>query len=261
MRSMKSIRLMKSMTRGLCALALAVGTSATWAQSPSAQRVPSSSPPKTFYLTNTFQAGDANDLVTALRNMLAPENKIYLVTSQNAVVVSGTPEQLEEADKLIHELDRPKKVYKLTYTVVESDGGKRIGVQHFDMVVTGGQRTVLKQGSKVPVVTGNFTSGTNSSQNQFTYLDIGLNFDATLDEFTNGVRLRTKVERSSVAESSNGPTEAAIHQSLPTDPVIRQTSLEGTSLLVAGKPQILGSLDIPDTTRHLDIEVEMNVMR
>lgn len=243
---------MKLTTRGsVCAFAIAVSTTAMWAQAPAPQHVPSNSPPKTFYLTNTFQAGDANDLVTALRNMLAPENKIYLVTSQNAVVVSGSPEQLAEAEKLIHELDRPKKLYKLTYTVAESDGGKRIGVQHFEMVVTGGQKTQLKQGSKVPIVTGNFTSGTNSSQNQFTYLDVGLNFDATLDEFTNGVRLRSKVERSSVAESAMGPS----------DPVIRQTMLEGTSLLVTGKPQMLGSLDVPDSTRHLDIEVEMDVIR
>ncbi len=253
---------MRFTTRGsLCVLAFALSTSATWAQTPSQEHGPSNAAPKTFYLTNTFQAGDASDLVLALRNELAPENRIFLVNSQNAVVVNGTPEQLAAAEKLIHELDRPKKLYKLTYTVAESDGGKRIGVQHFEMVVTGGQRTQLKQGSKVPVVTGTYTAASNASQNQFTYLDIGLNFDATLDEFTNGVRLRTKVERTSVAETSTGPAEAMIRQSLPTDPVIRQTSLEGTSLLVAGKPQILGSLDIPESTRHLDIEVEMDVIR
>ena len=206
---------------------------------------------RTLYLTNTFQTTEANELMIALRNALAPENKIYLVTSLNAIVMSGTRDQLEQAQKLLSELDRPKKLYRLTYTVTEFDGEKRIGTQHFGVVVAGGQRTTLKQGNKVPVVTGNFTASSNSSENQFTYLDVGLNFDATLDEFVNGVRLRSKVERSSVAESSIGPN----------DPMIRQTVLEGTSLLSVGKPLILGSLDIPDSTRHLDIEVMMDIVR
>lgn len=205
---------------------------------------------KTFYLTNTFQSQEATELVTALRNILAPENKIYLVGSQNAIVVSGSPEQLEATKKLIGELDRPKKLYRLTYTVTEMDGGNRVGTQHFAVVVAGGQRTTLKQGSKVPVVTGNFTVASNSSESQFTYLDVGLNFDATLEEFVNGVRLRSKVERSSVAQSEFGPK----------DPMIRQTVLEGTSLLSVGKPLILGSLDIPETTRHLDVEVVMDIV-
>ena len=245
----------------LCVIGLALSLPAFGAQTTSSEHGPSDAAPKTFYLTNTFQTNEAIDLVTALRNMLAPENKIYYVGAQNAVVVSAPPQQLVEAEKLIHELDRPKKLYKLTYTIAESEAGKRIGVQHFEMVVTGGQLTVLKQGSKVPVVTGTYTAASNASQNQFTYLDIGLNFNATLDEFTNGVRLRTKVEQSSVADSANGPAEAVIRQALPTDPVIRQTSLEGTALLIAGKPQILGSLDIPGSTRHLDLEVEMDVIR
>jgi hypothetical protein len=39
------------------------------------------------------------------------------------------------------------------------------------------------------------------------------------------------------------------------EPVIRQTVLEGTSAMKAGKPLTLGSLDVEGTTRHIDIEV------
>ena len=39
------------------------------------------------------------------------------------------------------------------------------------------------------------------------------------------------------------------------DPIVRQAKLEGTSILAAGKPLILGSMDIPGTARRLDIEV------
>jgi hypothetical protein len=43
----------------------------------------------------------------------------------------------------------------------------------------------------------------------------------------------------------------------PQDPIVRQTALEGTSFLTPGKPVILGSLDIPGSTRHLDVDVMM----
>jgi hypothetical protein len=39
------------------------------------------------------------------------------------------------------------------------------------------------------------------------------------------------------------------------DPATRQTFLEGIATLVQGKPQLLGSLDIPGTTRHEEVEV------
>jgi type II secretory pathway component GspD/PulD (secretin) len=203
-----------------------------------------------FYLTNATQVNDANEITTAVRNLLPPDVKIYLVPSQNALTVRGTQDELALAQKIISDLDRPKKIYRLTFTTIETDGTKRVGVQHFAMVVTPGQRTVLKQGSKVPIATGSFSStGSTGAQTQITYIDVGMNFDATLDELANGARLRSKVEQLSMAEQTSGVGVA--------DPIIRQSALEGTSFLTLGKPLVLGSIDIPGSTRHLDVEVVM----
>ena len=76
-----------------------------------------------------------------------------------------------------------------------------------------------------------------------------MNFSATLDEFANGVRLRTDVVQSSATEQT---TIAGV-----VEPVIRQSELKGAAYLTPGKPLVLGSLDIPASTRHLDIEVVM----
>jgi type II secretory pathway component GspD/PulD (secretin) len=233
-------------------MVLASGTMA-WAQAEApVSKIVTEPEEKTFYLANTNQQNESNEIVIAVRNMVDPSAKIYLVPSQNAIVMRSTPENLALAQKLISDLDRPKKVYRLTYAITEIDGGKRVGTQHIAMVVAGGQRTVMKQGSKVPIVTGSTTEG-NSTQSQVTYLDVGLNFDATLDESVNGVRLKTKVEQMSLAEERSGVGLQ--------DPVIRQTTVEGTSILTEGKPLILGSIDIPGTTRHLDIDVVMEVVR
>jgi hypothetical protein len=140
------------------------------------------------------------------------------------------------------------KTYRLTYTLTETDGGKRVGTQHFAMVVVSGRKTVLKQGSKVPLVTGT-VSTSGGPQTQVQYLDIGLNIDASIEESGEGIKLNTQVEQSTVAEEKSG---------LGTqDPIIRQTKLEGTSILTADKPLTLGSMDIPGSARRLDIEVVM----
>jgi type II secretory pathway component GspD/PulD (secretin) len=209
-----------------------------------------SRPFQTFYLTNATQANDANEITVAVRNLLPPDVKIFLVPSQNALIVRATPEEFTLVQKIISDLDRPKRTYRLTFTTTETDGGKRVGVQHFAMIVAAGQRTTMKQGSKVPIATGSYSAtGNTGAQTQFTYLDVGMNFDVTLDEVVNGARLRSKVEQLSIAEQTSGVGLQ--------DPIIRQSVMEGTSALTLGKPLVLGSIDIPGSTRHLDIEVMM----
>jgi hypothetical protein len=203
---------------------------------------------QTLYLTNLTQQNDANELVTDLRNML-PSSKLYYVPSQSAMSIRGTAEEIALAQRILSDLDKTKKIYRLTYTMTERDAGKTIGVQHFSIVVASGSKTDLKLGSRVPV-------GTNSSAqgpNEVTYLDVGQEIEASLDGYFDGVRLRTRVVQSSIAEEKSG---------LGTqDPIIRQTTLEGTSTLVQGKPLVLGSLDVPGSTRHQEVEVVSELVR
>jgi hypothetical protein len=203
---------------------------------------------QTLYLTNLTQQNDANELVTDLRNML-PSSKLYYVPSQSAMSIRGTAEEIALAQKILSDLDKTKKIYRLTYTMTERDGGKTIGVQHFSIVVASGSKTDLKLGSRVPV-------GTNSSAqgpNEVTYLDVGQEIEASLDGYFDGVRLRTRVVQSSIAEERSGIGTQ--------DPIIRQTTLEGTSTLVQGKPLVLGSLDVPGSTRHQEVEVVSELVR
>jgi type II secretory pathway component GspD/PulD (secretin) len=207
---------------------------------------------QTLYLTNITQQSDTNDFQTDLRNML-PQSRIYYVPTQSAISILGPPVEIALAQKILFDLDRPKKQYRVVYTITETDGGKRIGVQHLALIVATGGKTVLKQGSKVPVVIGANHAGSAEQSSQVQYLDVGLNIEASLDSYLDGVRLRTKVEQSSLAEEKSGLGMQ--------DPVIRQTLLEGTSTLVQGKPLVLGSLDIPGSTRHQEIEVVSELVR
>jgi type II secretory pathway component GspD/PulD (secretin) len=205
---------------------------------------------QTIYLTNLTQQNDANELMTDLRNML-PKAKLYYVPSQSAFSIRASAEDLALAQKILADLDKTKKIYRLTYTLTEKDGGKTIGVQHFSIIVASGSKTDFKQGSRVPIsVATNAAPGSNA---EITYIDIGQEIEASLDGYLDGVRLRTKVVQSSVAEDKSGVGTQ--------DPVIRQTTLEGTSTLVQGKPLVLGSLDVPGSTRHQEVEVVSELVR
>jgi type II secretory pathway component GspD/PulD (secretin) len=214
---------------------------------------PDTFPERTFYLNNSVQQIDANEVVSALRNALPNNDRIYLIDSQNAIVVRATPEDLALAQKLIADLDRPKKNYRLTFTVTELDGSKQIGTEHYAMIMTSGQATTLKLGSKIPVATGSYSAGGSTPagvQTQFSYVDVGMNFDATLTEMGNNAMLKSSVEQSSVAPETS--EVAGAHE-----PIIRQASLRGETFLTPGKPVALGSMDIPGSTSRLQIEVVM----
>jgi len=74
---------------------------------------------QTFYLTNASQQNDANEVVVAIRNLLDPSTKIYLVPSQNAIVMRATPDQLMLAQKLLNDLDRARPEVVVDVAVLE----------------------------------------------------------------------------------------------------------------------------------------------
>jgi len=231
----------------LAALALTGSFACAGAQTPSTESSPSN--PKaaptsveTIHLIHVTANHDLNDIQTDLRNML-PTAAIYGAQTQSAISIRATPEDIETAKKLIADLDRPRKGYRVTYTFTEMDNGKPAGVQHLMLLVVAGEKAVVKHGNRVPIVTGMFAKEGPSQSSQVQYVDVGLNIEATLD----GDRLRSKVEQSSMADEKSGIGMQ--------DPVIHQTMLEAVSDLAPGRRSVLGSLDIPGTTRRQEVEV------
>lgn len=74
---------------------------------------------QTFYLTNVSQQNDANEILVALRNLLDPSVKLYLVASQNAIIVRATPAELTLAEKLVNDLDRVRPEVVMDVAVLE----------------------------------------------------------------------------------------------------------------------------------------------
>jgi hypothetical protein len=140
------------------------------------------------------------------------------------------------------------RTYRLTFTLTDSDAGKRVGIQHISMTTASGVPAVAKIGSRIPIATGNYSNADPGKgvQTQMTYLDVGVNILARLHELGNGVQVTAKIEQSSMADAP---------PATPADPIIRQPEFENDAILTPGKPIMLGSLDIPGSTRHTDIEL------
>jgi general secretion pathway protein D len=72
-----------------------------------------------FYLTNVSQQNDANEILVALRNLMDPSVKLYLVASQNAIIMRATPAELTLAEKLVNDLDRVRPEVVMDVAVLE----------------------------------------------------------------------------------------------------------------------------------------------
>jgi hypothetical protein len=199
----------------------------------------------TFFLKDRSER-ETRDLLTYMRNLM-PRSLAYLINvgGQYAITVKANATDLDWAQKMITELDKAQKQYRVTYTLIEMDGEKPVGRQAYTVVGLSGEQTQAHEGSKASIA---IAPGNPASQ----FLDVGISIEAKVETYGDQVKLQTKLERSSLAAA---PAEAA-----QTDPVMRQTNLMGTAVLMLGKPVVLGSLDIPGSTRHQEVEVEVEAM-
>ncbi len=236
-------------------IALTLFAPSAGAQTQTAEQKASSYTYQTLYLTNLFQQNEVSDVQSALRNML-PKAKLVAMPSQNAISIYSTPEEILLAQRIVSDFDRAdrvRKTYRLTYTITETDSGKHIGTQHFALIVVSGEKTVLKQGNRVPIVTGTYDTETVMHATQLQYQDVGLSIEATVIGYGNGLKLSSHFEQSSIAEEKSGVGSQ--------DPVLRQTLLVGSATLALGKPLVLGSLDVPGGTSKREIEVVSELVR
>jgi len=178
-----------------------------------------------------------------------------LLSSCSMTVMAQTDAPAPKANETKAEI--VSQTYRLTYTLTEMDVIKRIGTQHFAIIVStdeknGWNYSRIKLGSKVPIATAS-SKPENPARTEFQYVDVGFSLEVRVRQSATGIEVNSQLEQSGVSEEKSTVGSS--------DPVIRQTTLHSTALLTVGKPIMLGSLDLPGSTRHLDIEVVLEVLR
>jgi hypothetical protein len=119
-------------------------------------------------------------------------------------------------------------------------------------MVDPGSKAFLKQGSRVPIMTGSSDAGSDKDI-QVQYMDVGLNLEASVEGYGEGMHLQTKIEETSVAdEKSNVGIQ---------DPVLRQSVLQSDSTFTVGKTMVLGSVEMPATGKRMEVSVVAEAMK
>ncbi len=165
---------------------------------------------QTFYLANTAQASDLNDIQTALRNLLA-NAKLYGVPSQNAIVMRATPDELLLAQKLINDLDksRPEVVVDVALLEVSRDKTRNLGLQlpgSFGVQLQPPNATSTTPTSGTTGTTTTSTTTQNLTLNNLANLN-GTNFAVTVGAATANLLLSdsdTKVLQNPSIRASDG---------------------------------------------------------
>ncbi|HZS52846.1 MAG TPA: hypothetical protein VFA65_00480 [Bryobacteraceae bacterium] len=124
---------------------------------------------KVFYIQNASTQNELTEIFNGVRTGAKLTTGIFSVFSQNAIVVRGTPDTIALAEKLVHDLDRPKAevmidviVMEVNRTVINNLGASLLGQGGLSVPVTFAPRP----GITTPVAnstSGSGTSGTGTS--------------------------------------------------------------------------------------------------
>jgi hypothetical protein len=174
--------------------------------------------------------------------------KILLLT---AVLVLGLhlgwgQEAKAKTDEARTKADEPKPVvpYRLDFSVNEIEDGKRINARQYSMNLNAGDANTIKIGTRVPV---------EMNQGTFQYLDVGTNIFARLGHDQDVLPLEVRAEISNFA--------MADQQNQSARPLLRQMQINGSTVVMLGKPTVIGSVDDPNSKRQFQLVVTATRLR
>ncbi len=78
---------------------------------------------RVFYVQNATSVQEFQEIATAVRS-IAEIRRVFTYNAQHAIVMRGTPDQIALAEKLIHDLDKPKGEVVIDVIVMEVDSNK-----------------------------------------------------------------------------------------------------------------------------------------
>jgi hypothetical protein len=148
---------------------------------------------------------------------------------------------------------QPLQSYRLDFSFNEVADGRTVNTRHYSMNLTGGNSDEIKIGTRVPVATS--SSPSTPAPAQYQYLDIGTQIWSQLREHGDELILVVR------GEVSNLDVDAGEHSGAFLPPVVRQIKINGDTLLVVGKPIVIGSVDDPNSKKQFQLEVTVTKLK
>jgi len=143
------------------------------------------------------------------------------------------------------EAERIVNAYRLDFSVNETEDGKKINTRQYSMNLNGDDNSDIKIGTRVPA---------EGKDGEFSYLDVGTSISSRMHERGGQMALFVHAEISNFAI----PDQA---QGNSSHPVLRQLKIGASTLVVLGKPMLLGSVDDPNSKRVFQLEVTVTKLK
>jgi hypothetical protein len=136
--------------------------------------------------------------------------------------------------------------YRLDFSLIELEDGKKINTREYALNLVPGylESNNLKIGTRVPV---------EMKQGEMQYLDVGTNIYGRMRPLGDGLQLDAHAEVSNFADSAQ--------QNRSSMPLLRQLWIGGSTLVVLGKPMVIGAVDDPNSKRQFQLEVTVTKLR
>jgi hypothetical protein len=138
-------------------------------------------------------------------------------------------------------LAQPATSYRLNFSFHELENGKRLSTRNYSMLLEPNTFVKLNVGSKMPVPSN---AGPNV---QYSYIDVGVNLRARIQEQGPDLRLNAEIEMSNL-----GADKDVQNRPLPQ---IRQIRAEVDAILAPGRATPVVTLDDPAGPRQYEMEV------
>ena len=171
------------------------------------------------------------------RSIVVTFAKFLVVTLFWSVPVSRAQDKSATNPQL--EKEKTVEPYRLEFTINEIEDGKKINSRQYSLNLNTGDHNSLKIGTRVPV---------EVKQGEMQYIDVGTNISASLREHDNGLSLEVRADISNFAV----PDQAGHVNNMP---LLRQMQINGSTIVIPGRPITVGSVDDPNSKRQFQLEV------
>ena len=175
---------------------------------------------------------------------------VWLVLLSAILLCNLRPAQAQDANKSAsgnsstpEQAEKPLHAYRIDFTISEMDNGKKLNSRRYVMDLNSGNWNRTKIGTRVPIST---------PQTPLQYMDVGTSIDCRVAERAEEVQLEVR------SEISNFSSPNELHS---TQPIVRQISITGSTLVTLGKPVVIGSVDDPNSTRQFQLEATVTKLK
>lgn len=175
----------------------------------------------------------------------------FILVCTSAVLAQDSKQDIKPTAPARNDFGWARNPYRLDFVVKELDNTRVINSRSYSIITQSAEERgrsfgEFKAGSRVPIVTTT-KEGAQTTQ----YMDVGVNMSAQLYILENSNLLMTFLaEISSLAETPAGQ-----------NPIVRQMRANTTGEIVAGRSNMIVSVDDPVSNHRFEIDVTPTKLR